>query len=105
VVGAIEGDKENSKENNRNDALAAQLLEITQGAQETGLLFLFLFFLLTPNFPSFSLPFTVSLSIVFPTYPLLSHFLCPPVHPPLSSSFSPAPSFSSSTPFPHLSPL
>jgi hypothetical protein len=31
VVGAIEGDKENSKENNRNDALAAQLLEITQG--------------------------------------------------------------------------
>jgi hypothetical protein len=32
VIGAIEGDKENSKENNRNDAIAAQLLEITQGA-------------------------------------------------------------------------
>lgn len=31
MIGAIEGDKENSKENNRNDAIAAQLLEITQG--------------------------------------------------------------------------
>jgi hypothetical protein len=44
VVGAIEGDKENSKENNRNDALAAQLLEITQGVQEIGLQCLSLFF-------------------------------------------------------------
>ena len=33
VIGAIEGDKENSKENNRNDAIAAQLLEITQGTE------------------------------------------------------------------------
>ena len=31
VIGAIEGDRENSKENNRNDAIAAQLLEITEG--------------------------------------------------------------------------
>ena len=31
VIGAIEGDRENIKENNRNDAIAAQLLEITEG--------------------------------------------------------------------------
>ena len=31
VIGAIEGDMENSRENNRNDAIAAQLLEITEG--------------------------------------------------------------------------
>ena len=33
VIGAIEGDRENSKENNRNDAIAAKLLEITEGKE------------------------------------------------------------------------